>query len=356
MVDVIVTTLGGSQTADAVLEGGGLVGTRSNREPPDGVPIEFVDWPFMDEDVTVEEHIEYVARLNPRYAVAPDVTGDRSLEAVLDVGDELRRHADVVIVVPKSVPADRVPRRFRLGVPFRDNFQTDTGVNTFLDFGGRPVHILGGNPTDQFGLADEFGLDVRSVDSPTPLAWADFGRVWLGRTRSADEVIGLLDEHDVDPVALEGLGITDRLLLETSRTARITFSVRNLVNAWNDPQRRVRLPVRVEPGRGPPPPMDEPVETFGETLSIEEQRERFREGTMEIEVGRADPDVPSTVRTTFESFGERATAAGEEGEGMVDDRKRRRFERLQERSDAAVDELGLGPGELPNGDEDDDEE
>lgn len=351
-VDVIVTAIGGADTAEAVLEGGGLVGIRSSATAPPGVDVEFVDWPFEAEDVSVQEHVDVVRQHEPRYAVAPDVQRDRALEDVVAVADELRRYAGAVIVVPKTVPVGRVPRRFRVGVPFRDNFQTDTGVNTFLDFQGRPVHVLGGNPTDQFGLVDEFGLDVRSVDSPVVLSWADFGRVWVGQARGADEVIELLEDSSVDPIALEhAAGVGDPILLRRSRRERIAFSVRNLVNAWQN-DGVVKLPVRVAPGRGPRPPMDEPIDVFGERLSIEEQRERFLEGVMELEVGRADPDVPMSVRTSFERFAETDRSAEEEPEGMADeDDKRAYFANLQEESDAAVEELGLGPGALPDRDE-----
>lgn len=39
------------------------------------------------------------------------------------------------------------------------------------------------------------------------------------------------------------------------------------------------------------------------------------------------------------------------GSGMDDQAKRRRWRQLQAQSNAAVDELGLGPGALPDGDE-----
>lgn len=354
-VDVIVTVIGGAAAAHAIQDGGGLVGTRSSAEPPAGVDIEFVDWPFLEEDITVQEHVDVVAALRPKYAVAPDVQAGRPLEAVVDVGDELLEHAEIVIVVPKEVRAGAVPERFRLGLPFRDNFETDLGANTFFDFQGRPVHVLGGNPTDQFRVADRFELDVRSVDSPTPIAWASGGRVWVGRARGADEVLDLIEDRNIDPVALEVLGITDPILLRRTFAARLTFSVRNLIDAWADPNHAVELPVRVAPGRGPPPPMDEPIEQFGETLSIEEQRERFREATDLVEIGRVEREAPAeTAPATIERFGDNTTASDEEGNPMpVDDGKRRLFQRIQARANDAVERLGLGPGALPDRDDED---
>lgn len=363
-VDVIVTVIGGEQSARSILAGGGLVGTRSSATPPDGVPIEFIDWPFQLEDPSVEAHVDAVAEHEPRYAVAPDAEPGRSLDLVLDVAERLEPHVEHVIVVPKNVHPDAVPGRYRVGVPFRDGFETDLVRNTFPDFRGRPVHLLGGSPTDHFRLVDRHALDVQSVDTPTVLSWADFGRVWVARKRSADDVSQLLAERAIetsfDPERTRRF-IRDRLLSiegvpddardDTSnqlfarpevrafirenprefirlidaehlqdasagveeaadvpswasllefRSSRIQFSVMNIVQAWGG--RRVTAPRAVEPGRGPPPPMDEPIEAFGETLSVEEQRERFMEATEEAELGRIEREerVPS-----IEEFRER---------------------------------------------------
>lgn len=345
-VDVIVTTLGGEQTARAVRAGGGLVGMRSSETPPEGIPIEFVDWPFMLDNPSIEAHVDAVRSIRPKYAVAPDIDGRHPVSEVIEVGDRLDKYAQNVIVVPKVEPVDVVPDRFVVGVPFRNEWDTDIGVNEYIDFAGRPVHILGGNPTGQIELARRFDYDVLSVDSPNVLAWADAGRVWVARLGGADSVRRLIVDDIIERsfdadraeqqvrnalLGVEGVpdGATDDTLIQllgreavgelspdgflrtvgadflqeeaasaeaafgvpsyrrllSSRFARIQFSVQNLIQAWNEGFRVTRRRP-IAPGRGPPPPMDEPIEAFGETLSVEEQRERFADATVEEEVGR----------------------------------------------------------------------
>lgn len=300
-VDVIVTVIGGEQSAAAILAGGGLVGTRSSATPPDGVPIEFVDWPFQLEDPSVEAHVDAVADHEPRYAVAPDAEPGRSLDTTLDVAERLEPHAEHVLVVPKDVPPAAIPDRYRVAVPFRDGFDTDLVRNTFPDFRGRPVHLLGGSPTDHFRLVGRHELDVRSVDTPKVLAWADFGRVWVAGKRSADDVEDLdLPELLVEREAAFALG--ERVMdlrpddLLESRAARITFSVRNIRQAWRE--RRVSAIRAVEPGRGPPPVPPEGSGLLGPANTFEEReamRERFFEATMEEDIGEVESEerVPS---------------------------------------------------------------
>lgn len=288
-VDVIVTTEGGRETARAVRRGGGLVGLASNHTPPPDVPIDFVDWPFATDDPSVDRHIEVVREQQPKYAVAPDVDADWPLEDALEVADELSRNAQTVIVIPKLVHPSEIPRRFRVGMPFRDNFETPLGVNTFAEFSSAAsVHLLGGNPTDHFAVADRFGLDVGSIDSPTPLAWADFGRVWLARRRGADEV----DELTIEDIEEEGAfvaGLPTLEELERSRFRRIEFTIRNLIQAWKG--REVTITAAVEPGRGPHPVPPKgsgllgPAETFEER---EEMRERFMAAAENRVLGEVD--------------------------------------------------------------------
>lgn len=344
-VDVIVTTLGGEQTARAVRAGGGLVGIRSSATPPEGIPVEFVDWPFMLDDPSVDRHIDVVKDLSPTYAVAPDLDGDLGFTEVMNVADRLDRYATNVIVVPKVEPVSRVPARYVVGVPFRNEWDTDLGVNRYPDFTDRPVHILGGNMTEQLRLARRFQYDVVSVDSPNVLAWADGGRVWVARLGGGDSVRRLIVDEvldrsfdreraeeqiresllDVDGVPSEAEddtlvqllnrdAITDlppeRFLqvvgaspLEDERAAaatltdaptferllagrfwRIKFSVMNLREAWNEGGVTATRPVA--PGRGPPPPAPEGLHGAGR----EEVAERFREATEEVEVGRVETE------------------------------------------------------------------
>lgn len=335
-VDVIVTTQGGEQTARAVHAGGGLVGIRSANEPPrrefalEGgeddviVPLNFIDWPFTEDDPSEERHVDMVQTHEPKYAVAPDVEDGRSLDEVLNLAEILGFYAEHVIVVPKDVPVDTVPEEYIVGMPFRDEWETDLGVNRHVDFQGRPVHILGGNPTEQFEVAHRFDLQVTSIDSPNPLSWADFGRVWVARLGGATEVrqliidmaaedspneeryrrrIERIEDELADMDADEFLSAANakhlqeqaagmqaalevpswRRLLE-SRSARITFTVMNLREAWNE-GREVTLSTPLAPGRGPPPPAPEGLHGEGR----EEVLERFLQTAVQESVGEIEP-------------------------------------------------------------------
>lgn len=300
MVDFVVTAIGGQQSARAILKGGGLLGLRSSENVPAGIDddqIEFVDWPFMLEDPNLDEHIEVVERHRPKIAVAPDIDGRHPLGDVIEIGDTLLEYAQHVIVVPKVVDVDQVPDRFRLGIPFRNEWETETGgQNRFIDFRGRPVHILGGNPTEQLKLADRFKLDVRSVDSPNLLSWATNGRVWIARLGGANDLIdqetGKPEEWTrlLEDEALATMGLpTFQQMTDSAnpRFHRIVFSIMNLRQAWDS--RSVELTRAVEPGRGPHPVPPKgsgllgPAETFEER---EEMRERFMDATITDEVGR----------------------------------------------------------------------
>lgn len=348
-VDVIVTTQGGSQTARAVRAGGGLVGIRSSANPPEGVPIDFLDWPFMLDNPSVERHLEMAEDLRPKYAVAPDIEEGMTLADAAEIGEQLRQFADHVIVVPKEVPVNDVPLRFIVGMPFRDEFDTDTGVNLFGDFVGRPTHILGGNSTDQLEVAGRFDLEVTSVDSPDLLKWANVGRVWVGRRGAATGVKTLLlelaQENTFDPERIDrrveslareagtspsrflrdmpvedyldefrneiepyldqdvvmqtafGEPPTWRQMLE-SRFYRIKNSVMNLRQAWQ--RGVVERPREVAPGRGPPPPAPEGLHGQGR----EEVLDRFLDAVMAEEIGHVDPPGAPEEQADFRQFGE----------------------------------------------------
>ena len=175
-VDVIVTSSGGQDMPRAAYRGGALVGINSSEErPPDEIPVEFVDWPFLEDDFDFDAHLDVVKREEPKYAVAPDISDSDKFDSSICKADRLARYAETVIVVPKAVKPSRVPSRFRVGLPAQDRF------------GGVPwpvweyrncnsVHILGGSPTRQFELSHY--ANVHSVDTASPLKAAKFGDVW----------------------------------------------------------------------------------------------------------------------------------------------------------------------------------
>lgn len=358
-IDVVATITGAGESHEetgwAIIAGGGLVGVESRVTPPASVPIEFVDWPWRADDPDLDAHLEAVRSIQPRYAVAPDVDADWRLEDVVDVADELDRHAEQVIVVPKQVPPSRVPGRFRLGVPFRQGFKTPIGVNTYPAFRGHgPVHILGGNPNEQLRLRDRFGFDVGSVDSPAPLTWADYGRVFMAAGGSGVEFRDL----EVTPIDLD---------LLDSRADRIAFSVQNMVEAWND--RRITVRARdlsLFDTQGAPhilPPKrslgGHEIEEYEEALGMPydeavAEREAF-EREMERDRVRGVSGQRTVQYDLFDPPAHWFKAPADEPEGMNEQSKRRYFRTLQGRGDDLADEVGLTKGALPEPDDDEDD-
>lgn len=178
-VDVIFTVIGGHDTADAVASSRALLGYESARSrPPGDHDVGFVDFPFTDPDATFEDHLRVVEREQPKYAVAPDVEGDRDLEGVLEQADRLADHADRVIVVPKTVHPSEIPERFDVGYPNQPAFGSNGSWHRFDYWEADRVHVLGGSPDDQHDVAG-YGVPVSSVDGANVKAYSEFGRVWV---------------------------------------------------------------------------------------------------------------------------------------------------------------------------------
>lgn len=115
-------------------------------------PPAFVDFPFTNPDATFADHLVRVRTVEPRLAVAPDIENGRTPETVIEQADQLARHAETVIIVPKSVHPSRVPDRFRVGVPLA-SFGSGAPWSTWDYRHCRSVHLLGGGPTRQHHAA-----------------------------------------------------------------------------------------------------------------------------------------------------------------------------------------------------------
>lgn len=162
----------------AAYRGGALVGFNSSEKPPpEEIPVEFIDWPFLEDEFEFEDHLNVVKQHSPKYAVAPDIHDSENYDLVISKADLLNRHAEIVIVVPKGVKPSRIPSRFRVGLPAQDRFG---GVpwNVWQYRNCKSVHILGGSPARQNELSHY--VNVHSVDTASPLKAAQFGDVWNG--------------------------------------------------------------------------------------------------------------------------------------------------------------------------------
>lgn len=179
-VDVLSTISngGGQEGAEAMKSGGALVGFESGVVPKYDFDWQFIDYPFTRDDADFEDHLDVVRDVRPKYAVAPDAEDDITLDDAISMGDRLLDYADVVILVPKenAHPTD-IPDRFRVGYTAQPKWGSNVPwkLREFQDVGD--VHLLGGSPFKHFDLA-QYDIDVRSVDTASPLKAAQFGDVW----------------------------------------------------------------------------------------------------------------------------------------------------------------------------------
>jgi GNAT superfamily N-acetyltransferase len=183
-VDCYMTVNGGTDTARAISRSAAFAGVEaSNTWPlPDETPA-FVDFPFTDPDAGFEEHAEAVKAAEPRLTVAPDVEHGRALSDVVEMADQLNRHADDVVIVPKECHPSEIPDRHRVGLTVGTfGSMSPWSVWEYRDCGG--VHILGGTPNQQ--LAVRGLVEVASMDSFTLGQRAAYGMWDSGATDAPD--------------------------------------------------------------------------------------------------------------------------------------------------------------------------
>jgi len=163
--------------------------------------VAFVDNDYFDYDHSL--HLSVVQKYAPKYATTKDVMtrgqcGEAGieyapLEQILDWGEELREHAENVIIIPKYDCVDKIPEHFMLGYSVPSS-HGGTPLPTDA-FRGRRVHLLGGSWKNQLAYMTDLGDDVISADNNLIALLAQrFGRFVLpdGTPRSIAE-IGLKD-------------------------------------------------------------------------------------------------------------------------------------------------------------------
>jgi hypothetical protein len=183
--DVIFTANGSTDAVYHVRRVGALIGMEStNRRPPEKYDIDFLDWPFDklneydDHDDLFERHKRTVRGERPTYAVAPDLDGTFPEETVYDMADELAAYADTIIVTPKEVIPERVPVRFRIGMPCQPRYGPPPWPTRAYRHVNE-VHLLGGSPTTHREKMKY--VPVQSVDTAVPVKSAYFGSYWNGK-------------------------------------------------------------------------------------------------------------------------------------------------------------------------------
>jgi len=158
--------------ADAIEQTPAEIGYTSDLDNISRAP-HFLDYPFTKPNITFSDHLAAAKRLNPKIAVAPDIEKGLSLEKGIQQADLLLNHAEVVVVVPKSVHPTKVPDRFRIGLTMA-NFGSNAPWLLWDYRNSTSVHILGGSPHRQL-IAIDHGLNVDSLDSFSLGVQAQFG-------------------------------------------------------------------------------------------------------------------------------------------------------------------------------------
>lgn len=157
-----------------------LYGIRGNTIPATNkADVEFIDWPFEDDNPSWRLMQQRVEVYQPKIAVAPDPGPDWSKVRVLAAADWLSDHVEhaVVVVDGKVLEVDDVPDRHRLGFQnrTRSRRRNPIGVGRFADRGD--VHVLGGGLESQATLIRE-QPGIESTDGSNVVFLAKNKVVW----------------------------------------------------------------------------------------------------------------------------------------------------------------------------------
>jgi len=182
-IDFIMTVQNDGDVAAAIADSPAKLGYVSSLDNIPRIPY-FLDYPFTDPDSTFNDHLEAAKALNPDIVVAPDIEKGLSLEDGIHQADRLSDHADIVVVVPKSVHPTDIPDRFRVGLTMA-NFGSNAPWFLWDYKDCTSIHVLGGPPHRQM-VALEHGLPVKSMDSFALGIQSMYG-VWNGKKVDAPD-------------------------------------------------------------------------------------------------------------------------------------------------------------------------
>lgn len=148
-----------------------------------GLPFEgvgFLDIHFKRYDFL--RHLAATAQSRPLITVARDVDSSRDLDSVLLEAEQLRRYSRHVVVVPKDKHLarrlnDLIPRHYILGFSVPTRYGATPIPPQFFT---RPVHLLGGRPDVQRGLAAL--MPVVSIDCNRFTLDAQYGDYFDGHS------------------------------------------------------------------------------------------------------------------------------------------------------------------------------
>lgn len=164
---------------------------------------------FCDQNWRKPNKDKYMAALaqhKPHIASVLDWERQEQLPEVLAWAEDAAQHVEVIMLIPKVMGGvEQLPRTIG-GKPVRLGYSVPTsfgGTELGLwEFGGWPVHLLGGSPQAQMQVARY--LDVRSVDgNAAQKAAVSWNMIWQGgKWQRLDDVMGRV-EQDAPYAAFE---------------------------------------------------------------------------------------------------------------------------------------------------------
>jgi hypothetical protein len=148
---------------------------------------------FMDnewQDYDHKRHVDAVAEFHPTYATTRDLLTREQAEAAgvvwhslddtLAMAEDVARHTDNVILIPKYACIPDIPERIggaRVVLGYSVESSYGGTPLPIAQFRGRPIHLLGGPWKKQRAYLNLMGDDVVSLDNNNVLKVSTFGSV-----------------------------------------------------------------------------------------------------------------------------------------------------------------------------------
>ena len=161
MIDLIFCGDSKGKFGRVAIRHGWLYGCQPNKSTfLDDVSFVDLDFKNMDKGTYLQRYCNFIAKVQPKFAVLPDVLTEMHLYLALGIGERIAEHCEKLIIVPKMINSiERLPANIRnkpviLGYPC-SKYGNQTLETTILEFNQwkNGVHLLGGTPQKQFKLA-----------------------------------------------------------------------------------------------------------------------------------------------------------------------------------------------------------
>lgn len=163
MIDLIYCADGNQRFSQIAIDAGFTYGAQPLRTFYH--PLEFADL-HPSNIPPKDDYIAALAKHRPRLATVTDWVAWKQLPEVLEWAEEAAPHIETVIIIPKVIGGIAHLPHIIGGKPVRLGYSVPTAHGgtevPAWEFGGWPVHLLGGSPYSQMALAHY--LNVVSSD------------------------------------------------------------------------------------------------------------------------------------------------------------------------------------------------